>query len=725
MQSLRKRLRLPLRLITLVLITGTWMLIRKVEKDLTKRSESILEELGVKATVSVKFSGPVASVEGNVPTPEVRDKIVERIQSLENIWGLRVEKPKLLKITISKLPISYRLSFANREIKITGNLAGPTQKKALTSKVTELFPRAGVMDETTLPAESENEINSRKDPNQHPKGMWFQLLEKLPSLESIGQLRWVTLEKEKLIVSANVPNEEAVRAFEKAVAALDAKASTEEIQVISTPTIEIKFDPTQQLTVSGKLGSGADQAYVQEFFKKLFPKAKGIEIDTQVDEALGPFEWIAPQFKKLPELQKLGRITRFIASAEQPIFEAEAPSLSNSISLKSAIDQSFQKRVVSNVTVASAIINSVTTPAFWATASEDGYTITGAVAEEEGKSSILTKLTTLLPGTKITHNFTLNPAAAPTKLYLPALDPLAELIAVEPNLILQGFGLAEGRLKLSGVVPDNASRDKFTGLLLKQFKGRVNAEITVDPAYQLSPEAYWSLSFSENKCIIAGQVSSKQLKAAIVSDVLAVYPGMTADNQLEVIPSGMRRGGWADLLVGLPVVAAREQIIQVLWNKLGLTLHARAPSEASRQAMMRRMRITYGQKVISQVDVVNDPALGDHPAVNLVDCTIYFGPAQKDFIALELPTLQRVVDILSLHPDLKIRIEAHTDGRGTFAGNLNTSQLRCEDVRKWMMRRGISADRIAIQAFGPKRPVADLKTEDGRAACRRIQFLVQ
>lgn len=708
-----------------MLTVGTWLLVRNVERDLTKRSERILKDLGVLETVKVTFSGPVASLEGRVPSPEMRTQIVEKIESLENIWGLHVAKPNSLKVVTPQMPLFYRLSFANREIKITGNLPGRTEKKALLAKVSELFPAAGVMDETTLPAAEDSQVNSRQDTNPQPRGMWFHLLRELPTLNTMGQLRWVTLDDGTMTVSANVPSEEAGKQFEKAVAALGGKAVTEEIQVITTPTIEIKFDAAQQLTVSGKLGSAADQGYAQEFFKKLFPKAKDIVMDTAVDEAHGPFEWLTPHFKKLPDLQKLGRIKRFVASAEPPVLEAEAPSLSNSISLKIAIDQTFQKRVVSDVSVASAVINSQVTPAFWATVREDGYDITGSVAEEEGKAGILTKLKTLLPNVKITQALTLNQVAAPTKLYLPALDPLAELISAEPNMVIQGFGLAEGRLKLSGIVPDNVTRDKFTGMLLKQFKGRVNADITVDPAYQLSPEASWTLAFSADKCTISGQVSSKQLKTAVAADILTVYPTMTVDNQLEVIPSGLRKGEWASLLPGLPVVAAREQIVQVVWNKQGLNLQARVPSEAAKQAMTKRIRITYGQKLIPQLEVVNDPVLADQPAVSLVDCTIYFGPSQKDFIALEVPTLQRVADLLAVHPDLKIRIEGHTDSKGTITANLNTSQLRCENVRKWIMRRGISADRIAIQAYGPRRPVADLKTDEGRAACRRLQFLVQ
>jgi outer membrane protein OmpA-like peptidoglycan-associated protein len=55
------------------------------------------------------------------------------------------------------------------------------------------------------------------------------------------------------------------------------------------------------------------------------------------------------------------------------------------------------------------------------------------------------------------------------------------------------------------------------------------------------------------------------------------------------------------------------------------------------------------------------------------------------------------------HPEVKIRIESHTDSRGTEAYNLQLSVQRAEAVRSYLTDLGIEADRIQIRGYGESR----------------------
>ena len=54
---------------------------------------------------------------------------------------------------------------------------------------------------------------------------------------------------------------------------------------------------------------------------------------------------------------------------------------------------------------------------------------------------------------------------------------------------------------------------------------------------------------------------------------------------------------------------------------------------------------------------------------------------------------------LKKFPQLRIRIEAHTDSRGSSSTNLRLSQRRAESIRDYLISKGVAAETIA-EALG-------------------------
>jgi outer membrane protein OmpA-like peptidoglycan-associated protein len=69
-----------------------------------------------------------------------------------------------------------------------------------------------------------------------------------------------------------------------------------------------------------------------------------------------------------------------------------------------------------------------------------------------------------------------------------------------------------------------------------------------------------------------------------------------------------------------------------------------------------------------------------------------------------------------------LRIEGHTDPVGRSAFNRSLSQARAAAVRDALIARGVPAERLRAQGFAARRPIADNRTERGRARNRRIEF---
>jgi OmpA-OmpF porin, OOP family len=87
------------------------------------------------------------------------------------------------------------------------------------------------------------------------------------------------------------------------------------------------------------------------------------------------------------------------------------------------------------------------------------------------------------------------------------------------------------------------------------------------------------------------------------------------------------------------------------------------------------------------------------------------------------PVLQAVAKILVDHAEIKkVRVEGHTDNRGGAARNRTLSQQRAAAVVRWLVEHGIDGGRLTSQGFGPSRPIATNKTDEGRQENRRVEL---
>src|SRR6185369_2896372 len=88
--------------------------------------------------------------------------------------------------------------------------------------------------------------------------------------------------------------------------------------------------------------------------------------------------------------------------------------------------------------------------------------------------------------------------------------------------------------------------------------------------------------------------------------------------------------------------------------------------------------------------------------------------------------LQAVVKVLKTHPEVKrVRIEGHTDSRGTAALNRKLSGDRAASVVNWLVGHGVERDRLTSQGFGPDHPIDTNRTEEGRRNNRRVEFHIE
>lgn len=105
---------------------------------------------------------------------------------------------------------------------------------------------------------------------------------------------------------------------------------------------------------------------------------------------------------------------------------------------------------------------------------------------------------------------------------------------------------------------------------------------------------------------------------------------------------------------------------------------------------------------------------------------IQFRTDSAEILADSQPIVDAVAEILSANPKIAhVRIEGHTDNRGTAARNLDLSKRRAASVMAALVAKGISRDRLASNGYGLERPLDTNNTDDGRQRNRRVEFHIE
>jgi outer membrane protein OmpA-like peptidoglycan-associated protein len=86
--------------------------------------------------------------------------------------------------------------------------------------------------------------------------------------------------------------------------------------------------------------------------------------------------------------------------------------------------------------------------------------------------------------------------------------------------------------------------------------------------------------------------------------------------------------------------------------------------------------------------------------------------------------INRVAGVLTQYPDTVIRVEGHTDSKGSDAYNMDLSKRRANNVKNLLVMRGVAEDRIEVVGYGKTMPVATNETEAGRQKNRRVEIRI-
>lgn len=129
--------------------------------------------------------------------------------------------------------------------------------------------------------------------------------------------------------------------------------------------------------------------------------------------------------------------------------------------------------------------------------------------------------------------------------------------------------------------------------------------------------------------------------------------------------------------------------------------------------------------VTNRVDVVRDFSLVPiETGAKITLRNIYFSASKFDLKSESFPELDRLVTVMQQNPTMNIRLEGHTDTVGDFDANVELSRNRVDEVKRYIVGKGIGADRIETKGYGPSRPINTNKSLKERPENRRVEMVV-
>jgi len=126
-----------------------------------------------------------------------------------------------------------------------------------------------------------------------------------------------------------------------------------------------------------------------------------------------------------------------------------------------------------------------------------------------------------------------------------------------------------------------------------------------------------------------------------------------------------------------------------------------------------------GMKISYEKNAINDPE-------NVLSIkTIYFAFDSSEISEEDVEVIKHHGKYLALQPDVTMRLEGHTDERGTREYNVALADRRAQAVKKLLLFQGASASQVTIISYGEEKPAALGHDEDAWQLNRRAELVYE
>jgi len=209
-------------------------------------------------------------------------------------------------------------------------------------------------------------------------------------------------------------------------------------------------------------------------------------------------------------------------------------------------------------------------------------------------------------------------------------------------------------------------------------------------------------------------------------------------------PGGKKVGNWSE--DGSQVFSTADELNEFFslcekhkekyGNKITYTLSTRTDWDEAQKSVQTNNAAKADPNVgtSSNTDVAVADKKKDEPVeitekeveevVNFLMKNLNFDTDKFDIKAENNEGLNKLSEVLSKQKDWKLLIEGHTDDVASAESNLKLSKNRANEVKKYLVSKGVPESMIVSEGYGETMPIEDNSTESGKAKNRRIEFTI-
>jgi OOP family OmpA-OmpF porin len=103
---------------------------------------------------------------------------------------------------------------------------------------------------------------------------------------------------------------------------------------------------------------------------------------------------------------------------------------------------------------------------------------------------------------------------------------------------------------------------------------------------------------------------------------------------------------------------------------------------------------------------------------------IIFEFNKSDLLPESYYEINKLYKLMTSNPNIRIKLEGHTDNIGGYDFNLKLSIRRVESVTTYLINKGIDPNRIEFAGYSYSFPLESNQTEEGRKINRRVTFKI-
>lgn len=184
------------------------------------------------------------------------------------------------------------------------------------------------------------------------------------------------------------------------------------------------------------------------------------------------------------------------------------------------------------------------------------------------------------------------------------------------------------------------------------------------------------------------------------------HKGVSANIRYSSIPTGSIYGRFVDSTFSFPIFGVVKYQIT-----------AEAQGYNPRTVILDPKDVGQVEKVIR--NIVLTPA-GE--AIRLRH--LIFSQGKAEIAPESYQELDEVVEMMRDNERMVIQLEGHTDNVGNPKANLSLSQERVEAVKKYIVSKDVSRNRIKTKAFGGSQPLTTEVTPEARNINRRVEMRI-